>query len=753
MKCTHKSRRMAAAFLAVCLALTVSACGTRPSESESAATEEAAGQKGQEGEEKAMGRYMESSVSLPEGADCLGRAVHILPDGSFAYFDASVGLYVSKNEGADWQQEGRLEDVLGEYADDYITGAAISDDKRLACIVNRFSEEGERELCQVILSDSDGLIRADGQFADGDWLCRLAFSHDGSLYAASLKGKVCSVDCKTGEVTQLFVAADGPETMAVLQDSLLVLHRYGVEIYDLKEKTLQEADSVLDDFVRENVADRLGTSSESVGADLIATEEGILYLAYRGGLFRHALYGSAMEQIIDGQYSSFGNPIYGICCVLSLDSGEFLLVTTKEEMLRFTYDPNEPTLPEKQLKLYSLLENTRLRQVISAYQEAHPEVFVSYEVGMPENTGLTLTDAVKNLNVKLMAGEGPDVILMDGLELNAYVQKGMLYDLTGILDGIGKEELFPKIAGAYRTEEGTFVIPTNFKLPLLFGKKEEIGQVRDLKTLADAVEGISQRGESGSVTGIMLPGRQLSVLSEICGQSWLSGDTLDTQALKDFLVQVRRICAADRQNMTDTERELFVEGSSYEGAQPIGSGTDNMMMGFAKMTYGCAQTVLADLGSIGVFYEDGDDYELKFLSGQGENGFVPIDQIAVTAETKQPELAEDFVKMMLSEEIQKVNLGSGFPVNRAALDALIEEQSGYWIGGSWGEHDFSHTGPGEKTAARFLELAEQADQIVTCNALLQETVLKYGKEVVEGRMDEDTAVTQIAREMAIYLAE
>ncbi len=703
---------------------------------------------------KAMGRYMESAVELPEGANVIGRTMRVQEDGTYLYFDAGVGLYGSSDEGALWEKKADPKTMFGDYADLYLSRAAISPDGKVACCADDYQNMEEPKHTLVIGEAGGVILTADGSFTDGDWLCGLQYAPDGRLYAFTLKGKVCRLE-ESGEIKQLFTAIDEPETMAFLGKSLLVLHRYGVEIYDLEQGALQDADEVLNDYVRENMASRMGASSDAIGGDLIAEKEGILYLAYRGGVYRHVLYGGTIEQVIDGQYSSFGDPTKGISKTFLLPNGEFLLMPTGEELIRFTYDPDEPTLPEKQLKLYSLFENSRLRQVISAYQKAYPEVYISYEVGMPDNSAVTRTDALKNLNVKLLAKEGPDVILMDGIDAGNYIESGMLYDMTGLLDGIEKGELYEKIAGAYRTDAGTFLIPTNFRLPVLFGKKEDIEKITDLKTLADAVERLSATVEKGTTTGIMTAGRQLSQLTLVCSQDWMTGRTLNEEAIEEFLTQARRIYQADMRTMSQEERDAWVGGNTYEGYTSVGGPIIFNKFGFAKLAYGPTETVVNDLGAIGYLYDDSEEYEFKLWKGQGEAGFLPMDQIAIAAGTQQADLAENFVRMMLSKEVQEVNLGSGFPVHRAAMDALIEKQAEYSVGGSWGDMgiDFSHGGPGAKTEARFKELVETAEHPIEGNAFLEETVQNYGSMVLTGSLDPAEAMDLIRKEMSIYLAE
>lgn len=183
--------------------------------------------------------------------------------------------------------------------------------------------------------------------------------------------------------------------------------------------------------------------------------------------------GNAMEQLIDGSFSSLGDPALGLCGMLRLESGEFLLLTTGEEMVRFTYDPDEPTVPEKQLKVYSLVENYTIRQAISIFQKENPDVYINYEYiydyaylyGDDSGSAITPQDALKNLNVELMSGNGPDVLLLDDMDADIYVRKGMLADLSDILDELTGEKRYLKISHPLikrKTEPSSFPLRLSF---------------------------------------------------------------------------------------------------------------------------------------------------------------------------------------------------------------------------------------------------------------------------------------------------
>ena len=80
--------------------LSTTGCGRTAAEVPSAeGTEEGSSTEETESSVAAMGRYMESTTPLPDGADSEGRNMTMLSDNRLAYFDAAAGLLLSEDEG------------------------------------------------------------------------------------------------------------------------------------------------------------------------------------------------------------------------------------------------------------------------------------------------------------------------------------------------------------------------------------------------------------------------------------------------------------------------------------------------------------------------------------------------------------------------------------------------------------------------------------------------------------------------------
>ena len=84
-------------------------------------------------------------------------------------------------------------------------------------------------------------------------------------------------------------------------------------------------------------------------------------------------------------------------------------------------------------------------------------MFVKKIIGMSGSDGVTADDAIKSLNTEVLAGKGPDVLVLDGLPADSYVEKGALCDISNyVVQANESEGLFTNIMDAYTSDNKIF---------------------------------------------------------------------------------------------------------------------------------------------------------------------------------------------------------------------------------------------------------------------------------------------------------
>lgn len=762
-------------FLAVLL---ISGCGNT------------AGQTGDEGEKQdaggsgSMGRYMEAAYPVPENINRNG-GLNWLEDGTLSIISYGNGLFRSADEGKSWQQEET--EWFPMIQNVYCLSAVMGPDGTVAASCSgEMSETVRQAYGEPVAEDwegnycvfglPDGTVRiVDFGFTQEDGTCirSFCFKEDGRLFAGDFSGRVYEVNIENASLKELFVADRAVGYMDFSGETLMAVGYDRLYLYDLTKQVLLAQDETIDAFIRQVLAD--GTVSYTGGGYPLAVaggESDIIYIACEDGLYRHVLGGSVMEQIIDGALSTFGDSTSYICSVKAMEDQEFfVLFNPSVGTVRYTYDETVPSMPDKEIRIYSLEENTSVRQAVTAYKKEHTDIYVRYEVGVEENGGMTAEDALKRLNTQILAGEGPDVMILDGLPVDAYVEKGMLKDLSGVIGSLtGEDALFSNLVKGFTEENGTiYAMPMCIRVPLLVGDREVIGQIDDLKDFAEEMERFRREYPRGGLLGIYDGESLLKLFGMVSSPSWIDGDgQMDEEAVAQFLELMKCIYDAEQEGAVPEEAAIL----DAEAAEMDQYGTDvydfrmevcnnvlNIPRGYARLACGYVNSIQLCLNNVTSVIRVDDSLAYRIFNGQGQNVFIPKALVGISARTGQPEEAEAFVRKMFALETQEY-MYEGFPVNRAAFEKAFDwmepdsENGSMILEKSDGtEETLDLYWPDEAEKQAFTEQVEALDTPVMTSEYLCSLVYETGIRVLEGEQSAGDGAEEIVKKAAIYLAE
>ena len=453
--------------------------------------------------------------------------------------------------------------------------------------------------------------------------------------------------------------------------------------------------------------------------------------------------------------------------LLANGDGSFLISYKDGSLCSYTYDADVPAVPTEQLNVYSLSDNGTVRQTIGKFRKKNPNVYVKLEIGISGEDGVTTNDAIKNLNTRLLAGEGPDILILDGMPMDSYVEKGILADISGLLDEImGGSEYFENIVRAYKTDNGTFAVPLRFFVPALVGKGEKLAAVTDLKSLADAVEAVrAEDKKPRSVLGTFTAEELLDILSVSCGNAWQKEEGgLDESALLEFFAQAKRIYEADQENLTNEDRDAHNRAMAM-GAKHLLSmeaqtfNIQSRYQIFAMANLGGKEDYPHTIASL-VNIEDGI---LKKAAGQADNVFLPSGVAGICEGSNSRELAEEFFKEMLSEEVQVYDSQDGFPVNKTSFAEWTKQpenadtSSLAIVGG--GETDGEvysvdySIWPDEGQWQNLQDIISELEKPCLMDEVILESVKEIGADILTGEKKLEDGVNEIKQKIEIYIKE
>ena len=493
---------------------------------------------------------------------------------------------------------------------------------------------------------------------------------------------------------------------------------------------------------------------------LTAGEEGDLYVAGKFGVRHLMKEGTIWEVIIDGSLTSFSMPSYACQYILAIEKTLFAVLSNNKggfAIKEYTYSEDTPTTPTKEVIAYSLRENALLRQVIAQYQINHPDVKVTLQVGLEQGSTITEEDAIKALNTELIAGKGPDLIVLDGLNIDTYIKKGILEDLSKwAKEAEVVNECLPNIISAYKVKDKTYALPIHFVTPMLWGDKKVIQEAKSIEDLAAYKK--SHPNET------IIPYKEAAEL--ICkfgaasSQSWFNGEgELQEKPLISFLEAVKEL--EKQGDPLDTKKktppsieELLKPGWDLEDI--ISIAYDYADVYFMKAS-GIKDFLAGASGN-----EQRKESDFVVLSNQEGSMFEPRNILGINAASKNKDIAKEIIGMALSEIIQGVDIEEGFPVNQLFFEK--------WINGStWPDKNFSIMFSGdempepeltlsfqwgyEKELKKYYEECQKVKVPIQNHTILLSTVLEESKGYFQGTVTAQEAAEAIKKKTEFYLSE
>ena len=545
-------------------------------------------------------------------------------------------------------------------------------------------------------------------------------------------------------------------------------------IYDMEAESYVE-DTVLQEFVAANYGDRYYNGYTFQKMYLLPGEEQTVYTIGSKGIHRHVIGGNMMEQIVDGNLSMLSSPDYAINSAIRLEGDVFLVLFANCKLMRFTYDPDAPAVPENMLKVYSLRENEDMRMAIASYQSQNPDSFVSYEVGMPEGTSATREDALKKLNTQIMAGTGPDLLIMDDLPIRSYVEKGLLADLTEYLAQYSvKNGLYDNIINTMKIDGKAYMAPATVSLPMLVGEEQYVMNVTSLSDLADRVEALRGENPQQDIIAMVSERGILKRFAPVSEPVWIGGDGgLNRQALREFLEQCKRIYTAQDDGLKaeiiaqygerDADLLEFYDMDADLLEWRVTHDFFSVLTREINMASGWADSAADWREVVSISRADGfGQYAAAEMKGQCSGVFRPNTLLAVSAASGKTESVMRFFDHFLSAQVQSSY--AGLPVNQEAFDMQFTPVEEYLA--EDGGYSYLSMSSVDGTRVEYvvywpddeqiMDLKEQMGHLQTAyipDSVLEDAVFEQGVAYLQDKVTLEQALDEIEKKVSLYMAE
>jgi hypothetical protein len=396
------------------------------------------------------------------------------------------------------------------------------------------------------------------------------------------------------------------------------------------------------------------------------------------------------------------------------------------------------------LTVYSLEKSELIIDMIAEFKIQYPKIDVCYETGEGGKGSTLLSDHIRALNTRILAGDGPDILVLDGLPAQSYVKKGILADLSVVLSDV-LEELQENIVSNYWQGNQIYMLPLRYMIPMIATSGQNAQIFNSLSNLVAYCE--AEEGNNVIVQGVPYS-YVLELLYFNFPPQIISEDgSVNKENLLSFIHLAERFC----------EEEGAVASEELAG-ELFRFRTNNKKRGYfdgihlSMYKYG---TQTLDFINMAGIYELSIYPQLVKLRGGallGNKGiFFPNGVISVNAHTKKKELAYQFIKGAFSYDMQQIHSSNaGFSLYKKVL---VEDASLDYSYRTLSSGDRTLSYFNRKDAKKMIEIAKVVQVPVERNQPVFKVIQDAVCACLCGEQDEEATLKEIVERVQLYYFE
>lgn len=399
------------------------------------------------------------------------------------------------------------------------------------------------------------------------------------------------------------------------------------------------------------------------------------------------------------------------------------------------------------LEIYSLKENFTIRNSLALFRKIHTDIPVTYTVGYTGGDGVSVSDAIRKLNTEIMAGEGPDIFVLDNLPMEEYIAKGILEPVTDVIEDKKAELFFNMVEGCNSGGE-IYAVPTTFAVPIAVGNSSVL-------SLNDANEMIQQvAGESVPVIAphdFPIAAMYMFVASDI-----MKENEIDREQLREYyntLIRMKELSNVT-EKVTDNYDYSMKQAADLFPHQHSDVGRDiyfgNSKFGVTDISNGDSYLYLNSA-------TEQADIAFDYINKDKGYYYIPTEILGISSMSDAKDAAKKFLSFFLSQEVQDQKT-TGFSINRNSMRNGVKITDGPEYATTLYQNMEDTSGLVVNTLTpdefeKLIQFIELADTPAQTDAVVIEAVVEQADRILYEGVDVETAVGQVCEKMNLYLKE
>lgn len=690
--------------------------------------------------------FKEAPVTMPE--DIVGcMDFQYGEDGEYQVIgqdeEKGVVLWSSSDQGKSWEEIWELPD---QWKNSLVTEAQFTEDGGIFCVLAKDAlREGiDTPEASFAYLSPEGAFEEKKLSASQDGLSEIV-CQNGLVYGRNTSGVVKAYDYKTGEEKKVYDQSGMFANQFVLtKNRVIAIGIDKVEQYDLEDGTILETSKKMNQELLKLASENQGYTTRMC----YDKNANAIYYVGTGGMFRYDMDKEEVKKMLYGEKHVFSDSKGYLSDVSVLDDQHvaisFIGQDRKAQVSVYSYEEKGHQVRlTTELKVYSLYENDRIRELANTYNSKQSKVHLQYECDITAENWISVNDAISRLNTRLAAGEGPDVILLDGLNEKAYIDQGLLCDVSDVLD---KKEHYTNLALPYMREKQVYAIPLQFNLMTIHAEDDVTKSIGSLEELAGSLEKYHADHPGRATLERWETSNYMEVIFQTYFPELLKDGKLEEKELENFYKNLERIYNVSEFTFTDDDGSEDESKIDLINLELMDNGEQEGLLAMKEVDVSISGALQNwDLSRLYYYGDVREGLTYDYFRRDGKPIFLPVNALAVMEDSNKKDIAKDFLAHCISyKEVMGSSEDVGFSIHREAMKKSfavgmndteeMENSKGETVKLPWKDLP-------KKEQKAFFELVDSLEEYSCVDQVVKEIVMKQAETYInhEGTLEECVA--------------
>lgn len=355
--------------------------------------------------------------------------------------------------------------------------------------------------------------------------------------------------------------------------------------------------------------------------------------------------------------------------IFTLEDGRILALSrsydeekSKMEFVYLTETPASEVTEKTVLTYGALYLDQNVKKSIIDFNKTNSEYRITVKEYYGDAVAAEDYEQVRTqLNSEIVSGNGPDIIDLNNVDVNMYIAKGVLEDLTPFMEAdadIKSEDYVQSAFNAYKTDSGMYGVVPGFSVQTVMAKTSDVGSEMGW-TIDDVIALLDSKPEGTELFGNETKSSILYFCCNMSIDSFVNWETGECSFDDGYFQKVLEF--ANKYPL-----ELDYTAMEEEDSTPTKIQDGRLL----------AQTIYLASAEEYQMYSKMFGEPVTFIGypTNGKNGtFIrPSSSVGMNSKSANKDGVWAFLKTLLQEEYQS-SLSWDFPVLNSALDKVFEE--------------------------------------------------------------------------------